>query len=58
MKDDPRHTSNDNDSLLTLIDPIELMPEDVVEIIDYPEICFEKKISDTDSKPELLEFDF
>jgi len=58
MKADHDPISSDNDSLLTLIDPIELMPEDGVEIICYPEFNSTGSMSDISSKSELLEFDF
>ena len=58
MKEEPDHIKGDKDSLLTLIDPIELMPKDGVEIICYPEFNSTGSVSDLSSRSELLEFDF
>jgi hypothetical protein len=58
VKDDPDYTTCDNDSLLTLIDPIELMSEEGVEIVDYPEFIYAQNPNDSRNELDLLEFDF
>ena len=57
MKADRYHISNDDDLLLTLIDPLVLKPDDII-LIDFPD-CKTQQVDNVNvDSSELLDFDF
>lgn len=57
MKADPEHLNTDDNAILALIDPLDLIPDDIV-VIDFPDYKTQQVDDVKLDASDLLEFDF